>query len=428
MNQPYISPRFRGRVLCVTSSFPRWTGDSTTPFILHLAQDLQKLGWQVDILAPHARGTALRETLGGVQVERFRYLFPSSLETICYQGGALINLRKHPTNYLKLPAFVGFQCLNLAFRLSRGRYHLLHSHWILPQGFTGALTAGLFGVPHVTTVHGGDIFGLQGTLLSKFKGFALRHSDAVTVNSSITHKAVTKIVPGIQELHRIPMGVTIKGLDLSSSSLELRNRYRRGDGPLLVFVGRVVEEKGVEDLIRAVSILKPRFPDIGALIIGEGQDRTMLEGITKTFGLSDRVTFTGWVEPDRVSDYLAAGDILVGPSRQASDGWVEAQGLSIIEAMTAKTPVITTRVGGIIDSVKHEETGLLVNERSPAEIAEAVKRLMEQPMLAHQLREQGYRLAIDKFSRTSSAQAFSDLFLRVIHIKKRSCPENGVKT
>ncbi len=92
----------RGRVLCMTSNFPRWDGDSTTPFILHLVQDLQAFGWAVDVLAPHAPGAALKETLGGVRVERFRYFWPEAQESLCYQGGALSNLRRNPFNKFKL--------------------------------------------------------------------------------------------------------------------------------------------------------------------------------------------------------------------------------------------------------------------------------------------------------------------------------------
>ena len=62
------------RLLCVTSNFPRWSGDSTTPFVLHLAQDLQSLGWEVHVLAPHAPDAELSEIIGCVRVERFRYL------------------------------------------------------------------------------------------------------------------------------------------------------------------------------------------------------------------------------------------------------------------------------------------------------------------------------------------------------------------
>lgn len=64
------------RVLFVTSNFPRWPGDSTTPFVLHLAQDLIKIGWEVDVLAPHAPGTKKNEIINGVSVERFQYLWP----------------------------------------------------------------------------------------------------------------------------------------------------------------------------------------------------------------------------------------------------------------------------------------------------------------------------------------------------------------
>ena len=409
-----------GRILCVTSNFPRWAGDSTTPFVLNLAVDLQEMGWQVTVLAPHAPETALRETLEGVQVERFRYLWPSKLETVCYQGGALINLRKHRVNYVKLPALVASEYFGIVRRLIGREYDLLHSHWILPQGFTGTLASRLFGIPHVTTVHGGDVFGLQGAVLTRFKRFTLRHADAVTINSSVTERAVTDIVPDLKELHLIPMGVSTRQVNADPSSVELQSRYRRGNGPLLVFAGRIVDEKGVEDLIRAVGILVSRFPDISALIVGEGQDRPMFEDMTKRLGLSDHIVFTGWVEPKDVSAYLAAGDIFVCPSRMASDGWIEAQGLALIEAMVAKTPVIATRLGGIIDAVRHEETGLLVNERAPDEIAKAVERLVKEPRLADRLRNLGYETAVTKFSRKSSAVAFSQLFEKMIGVRDRA--------
>ena len=88
----------KNRVLCVTSNFPRWEGDSTTPFVLHLAEDLQALGWEVDVLAPHAPSAARHEVLDGVSVDRFRYLWPENRETVCYQGGALINLKQEDSN------------------------------------------------------------------------------------------------------------------------------------------------------------------------------------------------------------------------------------------------------------------------------------------------------------------------------------------
>lgn len=409
------SSSLKGRILCLTSNFPRWKGDSTTPFVLHLAQDLQELGWKVDVLAPHAPDTARRENIGGVQVERFQYLWPAGAETVCYQGGALINLRKNKKNLLKLPALVAAEWTAVLHRLANRRYDLLHSHWILPQGFVGALSAGLMGTPYVVTVHGGDVFALKGGLLQRFKQFSLGAADAVTVNSSVTENAVRAIHGEIKNLNRIPMGVDIIDVDRKSHSVQaIRRQYRRGNGPLLVFVGRIVEEKGIGDIIEATNLLKTRFPDITALIVGEGQQRKHFEKYAADKGLSRQVLFTGWVQPQEILHYLAAADIFVGPSRTAGDGWVEAQGLTFLEAMVARTPVIATRIGGIVDSVKHEKTGLLVDEKSPGQIAAAVEGLFTQPALEKNMVKNGYDLTVTGFSRDISAVTFSKLFSRLI--------------
>lgn len=403
-----------GRILCMTSNFPRWSGDSTTPFVLHLAQDLQALGWQVDVLAPHAPGCALRETLDGINVERFRYLWPERLETVCYQGGALINLRKSKVNKLKLPALIFAEWANCAAKLSMRRYDLLHSHWILPQGFTGTLAAKPLRIPHVVTVHGGDIFGLRGKLFSRFKTFALRHADAITVNSSVTRRAVAELgnFPNVQQ---IPMGVSIDGSADPEKVAELRRQHRRGAGPLLVFVGRLVDEKGVEDLIRAVALLAASLPDVRALVVGEGQDRAALEALAGELGIAQRFSFVGWIEPSVMASYLSAGDIFVGPSRRARDGWIEAQGLTFIEAMLQGIPVVATRSGGIVDAVQHEQTGLLVDERAPEQIAAAVQRLQRDFALSNALAARARDLALSRFSRQSSARRFSELFQSVVH-------------
>lgn len=401
----------KGRVLCVTSNFPRWVGDSTTPFVLHLAHDLQSLGWAVDVLAPHAPDCAISETIEGVRVERFRYMWPAAQQSVCYQGGALVNLRKHRGNLLKLPPLVFAEWAAIMRRLAGGRYDLLHSHWMLPQGFAGVLAAKTQRVPHVITVHGGDAFALRGSFLARFKRFALRHADAVTVNSSVTEVAVRQLGPGLTPVHRIPMGVSIARVSSESPDVVgIKARYCHADGPLLVFVGRVVEEKGVRDLIDAVATLRADLPDVRALVIGEGQDRAELEIYTATIGLAEHVKFTGWVQSVDVPNYMAAADIFVGPSRQSGDGWVEAQGLTFLEAMVAGVPVIATRLGGIVDSIENGVTGILVDERAPAQIANAVRFLVADARFTAQLVEAARADVISRFSRLVSAESFSDLF------------------
>ena len=406
----------QGRVLCVTSNFPRWSGDSTTPFVLHLAQDLQSLGWEVHVLAPHAPDAAVSEIIGGVRVERFRYLWPVREQTVCYQGGALINLRKHPTNWLKLPALIAAEILAIARQLPLGHYDLLHSHWILPQGLAGSLARRGKHLPHVLTVHGGDIFGLGGPLMARFKRAALQDADAVTVNSSATETAVKAIGASVRRLARISMGVSVEPLDARQAALaeRLRQEHRGAAGPLLVFIGRIVEEKGVEDLLRATRLLAQSAPGRRALIVGEGQDRADMEQLARRLGIADITHFAGWVDAADIPAYLHAGDVFVGPSRTAANGWIEAQGLTLIEAMAVRTPVVATRVGGIVDAVRDGETGLLVDERAPAQIASAVTRLWQNERLRNRVAENAYATAIERFSRRTSAEAFSALFADLI--------------
>ncbi len=112
----------------------------------------------------------------------------------------------------------------------------------------------------------------------------------------------------------------------------------------------------------------------------------------------------GWVNHDKVPDYLAAADVFVGPFRYA-----EGQGLTFVEAMRAGTLVVANRCGGIGDVARHEDTGLLV----PEAIARSVERLAKDPDLAARLAKAGYKLAIHDYTRSASAQSFSELFARV---------------
>ncbi|MCZ6894016.1 MAG: glycosyltransferase family 4 protein, partial [Gammaproteobacteria bacterium] len=103
-------------------------------------------------------------------------------------------------------------------------------------------------------------------------------------------------------------------------------------------------------------------------------------------------------------------DVFVGPSKRAKSGGVEGQGLTFIEAMLAGTPVIATRSGGIPDAVRHEDTGLLVSENAPEEIAAAIGRLVRDPGLAQRLAAGAREMVMSEFSRETTAHAFSALF------------------
>jgi glycosyltransferase involved in cell wall biosynthesis len=322
-------------------------------------------------------------------------------------------LRKRRLNALKLPALVGAELAAVARNLFAQDFDIVHSHWILPQGLTTGLVARVLGVPHVATVHGGDVFALQGPLLRQFKKIAFGFADAVTVNSSATRQAVAQIGHGDTPVFTIPMGANVS-IATSESIDAIRGVYRRGDGPLVIFVGRLIEEKGVADFLQAVAILRSDHPDVTGLIVGDGKDRLTLEEHARELGLEGIVRFAGWVDSADIGPLLQASDVFVAPSKRARDGWVEAQGLTIVEAMLAGVPVVATETGGIPDMIRHGETGLLVPESAPAHIAEAIRMLCSQVSLGLRLANNARAVAGTALTRSASARKFSELFQEIL--------------
>jgi len=268
------------------------------------------------------------------------------------------------------------------------------------------------------------VFGLQGRALTSAKRLALRRADAVTCNSSVTERAIQDIAPGLT-LHRIPMGVRASFAADPELTRRLRARLRRGDGPLLAFVGRVVEEKGYADFLAALQQVAERHPDATGVVVGEGQDRAAAERLASDLGVESRVHFAGWVDAADVPSYLAASDVFLAPSRRASDGWIEAQGLTVIEAMLAGVPVVASMSGGIVDTIDDGLTGLLVPERAPDALAAAVDRIADDAGLRDRLVTEARRSAAERFSLSATADAFDELFRTVIGERRARLRRTG---
>lgn len=151
--------------------------------------------------------------------------------------------------------------------------------------------------------------------------------------------------------------------------------------PLVLFAGRLAAQKAVGDLIDALDLLQHVRPDLCGLIVGEGPLRMQLEDRAHAYRLDQNVRFLGHRED--VPRLLAASDVLVLPSLY--------EGLPnvVLEAMQARKPVVATAAPGTAEAVIDQETGLLVPVHSPPALAEAIRKVIENPALAHRLGEAG---------------------------------------
>lgn len=183
------------------------------------------------------------------------------------------------------------------------------------------------------------------------------------------------------------------------------------------YIGRLVDGKGLEDLLRAVANLKfSRFARSGEarqisnfklLIYGTGPLEAKLKKIAEDLKISDKIEWQGFVPYSRVPEALSQIDIFVYPS------WHEGFGRSIMEALAMEKAVVATRVGGIPDLIKDGENGFLVKSHNPEALALKIKELMESKGLREKFGKAGRKFVSENFEWNDGIKKFANLFLEL---------------
>jgi len=184
-------------------------------------------------------------------------------------------------------------------------------------------------------------------------------------------------------------------------------------------VCRLVDDahKRVSDLIRAVALLAPNHPRLRLLVVGDGLQRPMYEGLARSLGVAENVIFAGHRED--VGNCYVAMDVFALASRR------EGFGLVAPEAMFCGLPVVATRVGGLVDIVRDGETGILIPPDEPAAIARAITRLAQDSELARRMGQAGLERARERFGSARYARDV-DLFYQRL-IETRATPRRGIR-
>jgi glycosyltransferase involved in cell wall biosynthesis len=408
------------KILFLTSSYPRSHEDSASVFLRYLAQHLADRGLKMHVLAP-ADNTSGTTVEGKITVHRFQY-FPSRLQALAYGSGIMPNLKRSPWLWLQVPFFVLAMAYSLLRVIGREQIDLLHAHWILPQGLIGVVAKYLRHVPLVTTVHGADAFTLRGGMGSALKRFVVMHSDAWTTNTPATSRAIGP-TPTTPHAYIIPMGVDtdlFAGGDPAGLRQQLPGRQF-----LLLFVGRLVDKKGCRDLLEALTLLPPALQNQATLwIIGDGDQKSQLEQITKDLGLAQKVRFWGTVSNQHLPQFYAAADLFVAPSVEAESGDTEGQGVVILEAFAGRACVLTTRVGGIDAVVRDNVTGVLVPPNRPRDLAQAMEILLNDVDLRARLVENAFKEVKERYDWKRVSGEFENLYRTLANqLRRHSNPQ-----
>lgn len=370
-------------ILLITSTFPTSSDDSQVGWLGDMVRNIRDAGHSVDIFAPSYGGIPQADFLG-IPVFRFRYA-PARWEILTHGEGAVFKLREKPWLLLFVFLYMAGGLFGIVRKTWRSRYDLIHVQWPFPQG--------VFGVVAKFFSHGRLLFSVYGaeftlakripagnSLFATLLGFA----DRITAISTFTKKQIQDLRPVSVDI--IPFGATVQSVNVSSH----REPIREKNNKRVLFVGRLIDRKGVEYLIRAISMVQKK-KRVQLDIVGNGSLYTHLFSLVKDLHIDDSVRFYRQISRKQLAALYDACDVFVLPS--IADRWGDTEGLGVvlIEALLFRKPVIASRVGGIIDIIKHEKTGLLVPEKNSAALADAIVRVLADQKGSRLMGERGYR-------------------------------------
>lgn len=206
-------------------------------------------------------------------------------------------------------------------------------------------------------------------------------TDVVTFVSRYTRRRFAAAFGPTAGLEHLPSGVdTDRFRPQPAGRAELRARYRLGRRPTVVCVSRLVPRKGQDMLIRALPAIRRRADDAALVIVGGGPYLQALRRLAERTGVAEHVTFTGGVATTELPAHYALADVFAMPCRTRGIGLdVEGLGIVFLEASAAGVPVVAGDSGGAPETVRDNETGLVVDGNSVEQIADAVAGTLVDP-------------------------------------------------
>lgn len=406
----------------VTSSYPKYEGDVTAPFIEAIAASVAAEGNDVHVLAPYHPDVRREPLEKGVRLHFFKYSPLRHLNIWGYAESLEADVRVKGAIYPMTPVVFISSFLALWRLTGRIRFDVMHGHWVIPNGPVAAIVARLRRLPLVISLHGSDIFmAEQSGLLAGVARWCFRRASAITMPSEdLRQRAITLGAPA-SRCHLVPYGVDPNQFTRIDGAAPLL-RGQLGlpeESPVVFSVGRMVYKKGFEYLIRAAPAVLREHPDAKIVLAGGGDLEERLVSLVKQLGVEESVIMPGWVSRDKLPLYFSGCDLFVLPSVVDQQGNVDGLPNTLLEAMASARPVVATDVAGIPLAVKDGENGLLVPEKQPGELAAAINLLLRAPELRAQYGEAGRRRVENDLNWATTAQTFIRLFTDAKARRKR---------
>ncbi len=280
---------------------------------------------------------------------------------------------------------------------THGSINLIHAHdWLVADAVIGLKH--IFRIPLVVTFHSTEI-GRRNGLHTTYQ--RMIHETEVWLaheawkvlccsNYMASHLSWAFGLPR-EKIEVIPNGVDVSIFDNDFDKTQLRSKYALPEEKLVLFVGRLVHEKGVHVLINSIPGVLAKV-NAKFVIVGEGYMKDALQGQVRSMGLSHKVLFAGFLDEQSLHSLYKCADVCVVPSLY------EPFGITALEAMAAQVPVVVSDVGGLSEIVEHDKTGVKIYPNNPSSLAWGITRVLLDTAYAKWIQLNAYQKALETYS------------------------------
>ncbi|MDD2807785.1 MAG: glycosyltransferase family 4 protein [Patescibacteria group bacterium] len=318
----------------------------------------------------------------------------------------LINIPSGPwpttiAGVIKLAASVKWLSLisNVKKLVADHNIELIASGQILPLGTLALLYKKIYKVPYIFFAHGLDIMLPQQFMRKKkILKKVIAQADGIIANSHYTFDELVALGADPKKIIvAYPCPAILPHLAKTNDISTLINQNDLTGKKILLTVGRLVERKGHDMVIKALPKIIAQIPNVIYLIAGDGPQKNELKSLVDKLGLNTKVKFLGALASEAIAELYQMCDLFIMPNRQLSNGDVEGFGIVFLEANMFGKPVIGGKNGGVIEAIIDGKTGLLVNPTNLDEIANASIKLLSDTAYAERLGLQGLERASNEF-------------------------------
>jgi glycosyltransferase involved in cell wall biosynthesis len=378
--------------------FPPRTVGGIAAHLFNLSRELVKLGVTTYVVTCDFPGAPEREVVNGAHVVRVDSYKTPSPDFATWDSLMNVNMQK--------------EAATLISSLSR-QVDIIHAHdWLVANAALGLKH--VFRIPLVATIHSTEMGRRNGLhtdyerMIHQTERWLAHESWRVICCSQYMSEQVRWAYGLTQDRVKvIPNGVDSSMYEQEFDRTEFRKRFASPEEKIVLFVGRLVYEKGAQTLVGAMPKILSRV-NAKFVVVGEGGMKDSLMQQVTNMRLAHRIAFTGFLDEESLRKLYQIADVCVVPSLY------EPFGITALEAMAAKTPLVASNSGGLSEIVEHDITGTKVHAGNADSVAWGVTKVLLDSGYANWIRHNAYQKALEVYDWTKIAKETKEFYERIL--------------